>query len=137
MNQRKNRVGGSVAGQSPHLRLRLSQLEGKLQALADVTQNNTDVFASGFDAADRRIYAMMRVIQDIACHKEALHVTYEVHLVPGVGRVSHEIIDWNQYFTEYEAMRALVCLAETYGPTAQVEETEEEDPATLVFGGDA
>lgn len=136
MSQRKHRGGVSAVGSNPHLRLRLSQLEEKLQNLADVVQNNTAVFAGGFDAADRRIYSTMRVLSDMAAGRPLHEHSY---IRPGAAGAGPKVtgIDWNQYFTEYEVVMALIRLAEIHGPNCIAEETEEEDPATLVFGGDA
>jgi len=125
--RRHGRPGADgVVGPTPHLRLRLSQFEQRLEALQDVVGNNTDVFAAGFDAADRRIYTLMRVVSDVATGRSLYLVS------DGVD----ERIDYMQYFAEYEAIQALIVLAKVHGPAVQVEESEADyEESAVIFGG--
>ena len=128
MPQKRRRSGrpgaDATVGQAPHLRLRLSQLEQRLDALHEVIGNNTDVFAAGFDAADRRIFTMMRIQSDI------------VRAVPIYQRGLNGEVDFEQYFAEYEAAQALIVLARVHGSAVQrpPEEPEYEESA-VIFGG--
>lgn len=119
-------------------------LQENLQSLAEVQSTNTEVFASGFEAVDRRIYTMMRLLEEAMIRPEAIYhkfpperVGEEPALADGraIGAIPWRFsagIDWQRYFVEYEVMQGLIRFVQNHAAKCPVEE----DLSVTVFGGD-
>lgn len=120
------------------LQARLEALEEKCQLLGGALNQNTEVFASAYEAVDRRMYTIMRVLNEMHFKPSKLHTKVEREVL--VDEFTKEsfihggrVIDWMQYFVEFDVMLALVKLAETHCSEPQ---TQEEQPDNVViFGG--
>lgn len=132
MTDKKKRVRGrpgADAAVAHRLQLpqRIDNLEHRVDLLQDVVGNNTEVFAAGFDMADRRIYTLMRVMNDSVALNRAPYKREED------GEVT---IDWVRYYAELDAIQAFIVLAKVHGPAVQVEPDEEDyEESAIIFGG--
>ena len=90
-----------------------------MTTIQEVLGTNTDVFASAFEAVDRRLFAIMRFLSELR------------RAVPTYGTEDGDV-DWDQYFTEYEAALAFIKLGRTMTPATEAAV----DDSVVIFGGD-
>lgn len=131
--------GGAQQQEAPTLEsllARVEALEEKAQILGEVFNQNTDVFAAGFDGVDRRLYTMMRVLRDMYFNPGKIHLKTEREVIREEGMEPYihggRTIDWLQYFAEYDAMLGLKVLIETHCKSEQ----EELPDNVVIFGGE-
>lgn len=138
---------------------RVQLLESKLQELTDAFSINTAVFAGGFDAADRRIYTMMRVMNEMYFSPGSIYLKSHEEFIEeqvvdewldrgeGLQPVMRtekylragQTIDWMRYFCEYEVLTALTTFVQNakmqYASRRTVDD-EVEEVVTTTFGGE-
>ena len=132
------RIQGAQHQQERHL-----ALNKRVQELADAFSINSDVFAGGFEAADRRIYTMMRVMNEMYFRPGSIHLKRHEERVTDAETgekyiQSGQTIDWTMYFAEYDAIQALVLLAENVRETYASKDDSDSVADGLVnaiFGG--
>lgn len=118
--------------QEPDLAMRLTALEQRVAKGFEAVSANFGAFQGGFEFTDRWLHILRRILDEAQSSRGILH------LVPKEGPPGNWTIDWEEYFVEYEAMRALVVLAETHcqpSPEPPAEEPSD-DLGVTVFGGD-
>lgn len=118
------------------LQAKIDQLEERNQQLADAFSQNTDVFAGGFEAVDKRMYTMMRVLSEMYFMPGKIHLKTERQVFKDEETGESYIhggrtIDWMAYFGEFHAMLGLVALGETHC----MNKPEELPDNVVVFGG--
>jgi hypothetical protein len=97
-------------------------MEQRMETIQEVLGTNTEVFASAFEAVDRRLFSIMRFLSELR------------RAVPTYGTEDGGV-DWEKYFTEYETALAFIKLANNHRAAVVVPEPEADEGA-VVFGGD-
>jgi hypothetical protein len=124
----------------PDLQARVEELERRILLLGEALNQNTDVFAGGYESIDKRLYTVMRVLKEMYFSPGKIHLKTEREVIKELDEVTGKMtsfihggrtIDWMAYFGEFHAMLGLVALVETH-----CQGKAEELPDNVVVFGD-
>jgi hypothetical protein len=114
---------------------KLEELEKNQQVIKAALEQNTEVFAGGFERVDGWVYVLQRVLNDMT--RGTVHV---LNYTPeDEDSILEAEVDYEWYFRQYYGCYGFFAFIELLSESTEplgVPETQHEDPETVVFGGD-